>query len=90
MGERGGELRITAKASTPTLLTIDVADTGPGIPEQVRGSLFEPFAGSSKADGNGLGLAICRELMQRAWRRDRAGRNVRAAAPSFRLRLPGA
>ena len=40
------------------------ADNGPGIPEQVRTRLFEPFAGSSKPAGNGLGLAICRELMR--------------------------
>lgn len=63
MGERGGELRITATLGAE-LLEIEVADTGPGIPDQVRARLFEPFAGSSKTAGNGLGLAICRELMR--------------------------
>ena len=63
MGETGGELRIRAQAG-PQRLDLDVADTGPGMPERVRRHLFEPFASSAKPDGNGLGLAICRELMR--------------------------
>lgn len=63
MGPAGGELRIRAQAS-PQRLDLDIADTGPGMPERVREHLFEPFAGSAKPEGNGLGLAICRELMR--------------------------
>lgn len=63
MGERGGDLRISVD-QTPQLLAIEVADTGPGILDQVQDRLFEPFAGSSKEGGNGLGLAICRELLR--------------------------
>ena len=86
MGERGGALRITARL-TPELLAIEVADTGPGIPEQVRGRLFEPFAGSSKADGNGLGLAICRELVRaHGGEIELLGTSERGTV--FRLRLP--
>jgi len=39
-----------------------VTDTGPGVPESVRGSLFEPFI-TTKAQGTGLGLAICRQIV---------------------------
>jgi signal transduction histidine kinase len=39
-----------------------VTDTGPGVPEAVRGSLFEPFV-TTKAQGTGLGLAICRQIV---------------------------
>ena len=86
MGERGGRLRISAEL-TSTFLAIEVADTGPGIPEQVRTRLFEPFAGSSKADGNGLGLAICREILRAH------GGEIELLGTSehgtiFRLRLP--
>jgi signal transduction histidine kinase len=40
---------------------IEVDDTGPGIPENLRKTLFEPFV-TGRADGTGLGLAIAREL----------------------------
>jgi signal transduction histidine kinase len=86
MGADGGELRVTAERG-PTLLAIDVADTGPGVPEQVRSRLFEPFAGSSKAGGNGLGLAICRELM-RAHGGEIELLETSDRGTVFRLRLP--
>ena len=41
---------------------ITIADNGPGVPERVRTSLFQPFTGSGRPDGTGLGLAIAREL----------------------------
>ena len=86
MGERGGRLRISAEL-TSTFLAIEVADTGPGIPEQVRSRLFEPFAGSSKADGNGLGLAICREILRaHGGEIELLGTSERGTI--FRLRLP--
>jgi hypothetical protein len=44
------------------LVSIDVADNGPGIPEAVRGRLFQPFATAQRDGGVGLGLAIAREL----------------------------
>ena len=86
MGERGGELRITAALDAEELV-LDVADTGPGIPQQVRARLFEPFAGSSKAAGNGLGLAICRELM-RAHGGEIELLGTSEQGTIFRLRLP--
>ena len=45
-------------------ITIDVADDGPGIPPPVRERLFQPFAGSGRAGGTGLGLVIARDLMR--------------------------
>lgn len=41
---------------------IEVADTGPGVPERARQHLFEPFKGSARMGGTGLGLAIAAEL----------------------------
>lgn len=43
---------------------IDIADTGPGIPQNVLERLFEPFF-TTKATGSGLGLAIARGIVER-------------------------
>ena len=42
-------------------LLIEVTDTGPGIPDQLVGKIFEPFV-TTKPKGSGLGLAICRGI----------------------------
>ena len=42
---------------------IAVTDTGPGIAPEVAERLFQPFV-TSKATGLGLGLSICRELVE--------------------------
>jgi two-component system nitrogen regulation sensor histidine kinase GlnL len=43
-------------------LTVSVRDDGPGIPEAVRATLFEPFV-STKSGGQGLGLALVAKLV---------------------------
>ncbi len=40
-----------------------VRDAGPGIPPELRQRLFAPFAAGDAVRGNGLGLAICREIV---------------------------
>jgi signal transduction histidine kinase/CheY-like chemotaxis protein len=64
--EAGGEVSITSSA-TPSIVSIRVRDTGPGIPEERLEEIFNPFVqvGRSSAErrqGVGLGLAISREL----------------------------
>ena len=48
-------------------VVIDFIDNGSGIPPEAQSMVFEKFArvGFDKAGGAGLGLAICREIMQR-------------------------
>ena len=51
---------------TETSVIIDVADTGPGIPEDERAAIFEEYRQvgdvASRRKGTGLGLAIARRL----------------------------
>jgi signal transduction histidine kinase len=47
-----------------SVLTIEVRDDGPGIPERVRPKLFEAFQSAAKPGGVGLGLAISAELIR--------------------------
>jgi C4-dicarboxylate-specific signal transduction histidine kinase len=43
-------------------LVLEIADSGPGLPDAVRGQLFTPFF-STKRDGRGLGLTVVREIL---------------------------
>jgi signal transduction histidine kinase/CheY-like chemotaxis protein len=49
-----------------SVLCVEVADSGPGIPSNLHRSVFEPFSHSRKAkpgaESNGLGLSICRAM----------------------------
>ncbi len=42
---------------------VSVTDNGPGIPREIRESVFEPFVSRGKANGTGLGLAIARSVI---------------------------
>ena len=46
------------------LAVVTIADDGPGLPEVVRATLFQPFVTSGKPGGTGLGLAIARDLVR--------------------------
>lgn len=45
------------------MIRVSVADTGPGLDPMIAPRLFQAFA-SSKADGMGLGLSICRTIVE--------------------------
>jgi signal transduction histidine kinase len=59
----GGVIRITA-TEAPDRVRIEVEDTGPGIPAEIRGRLFEPFVTANKSDGLGLGLSLSRQTVR--------------------------
>ncbi|MDA0910571.1 MAG: HAMP domain-containing sensor histidine kinase [Proteobacteria bacterium] len=57
-------LQTRLKESAKPSLIIDISDNGPGIPEDEIHNIFTPFyTGSSKKKGNGLGLAITKEII---------------------------
>ncbi len=62
---RGGHGLITAEARRDAAACfVTLTDDGPGLPTRARANLFQPFAGSARRGGAGLGLAISRELAQ--------------------------
>jgi signal transduction histidine kinase len=63
-----GFVEVTAKDISPTRMEFSVRDSGPGVPDEVVASLFQPFdpmklARSRSFSSSGLGLAICRRLV---------------------------
>lgn len=66
---------------------IRIADNGPGVPEKAMARLFQPFAGSGRAGGAGLGLAISRELAQ-GHGGDLSLAESGPAGTAFELKLP--
>ncbi len=65
--DAGGEVWVTAQAGGSDTLTINIKDTGIGIPQNELPHIFEHFyqgrQASSDEDGVGLGLAIVRQLL---------------------------
>ena len=68
--EHGGTLRVATLRASPapgkggrSAAEIGVEDTGPGIPEDLRSRIFEPFF-SSKEEGIGLGLSIAQRIVE--------------------------
>jgi nitrogen-specific signal transduction histidine kinase len=41
-----------------TSVSVTITDTGTGVPEEIRGSLFDPFVSKGKQKGTGLGLTL--------------------------------
>lgn len=58
-----GRITIAAKRGA-THCQISLSDNGPGIPEAIRTTLFEPFVSQGKSGGTGLGLAIARSIVE--------------------------
>jgi two-component system sensor kinase FixL len=57
------ELTVATRAARGGMVEISVADTGPGIPDDVRSRLFQPFV-TTKTTGMGVGLSVCQGIVQ--------------------------
>jgi signal transduction histidine kinase len=85
-----GSVTVLAEANATTV-EVEVADTGGGVPPAERERAFEPFyrggdAAARSAEGTGLGLTICRAIVEahggRIWFADSAeGARVRFSVP---------
>lgn len=58
---RGGVLTVRSRGGDGTV-SVEVEDTGPGIPADLRAQIFKPFF-TTKREGNGLGLAISARIV---------------------------
>ena len=59
----GRQVTISAKRAQDEMIEISVADTGPGLPEEVRKQLFQPFV-TTKRNGMGVGLSVCQGIVR--------------------------
>jgi signal transduction histidine kinase len=65
-----------------------VADNGPGLPDAIGASLFDPFGGAARPQGTGFGLAIVKQLVEA--HRGTIHCEREADLTRFRLSFPGA
>jgi PAS domain S-box-containing protein len=84
--ERARELSISSTLAEPGRVLVAVEDTGTGVDPAVADRMFQPFF-TTKSDGLGMGLAICRSIIEahggRLWVSPRAphGADVRFTIP---------
>jgi len=70
----------------PGHVMIEVADTGPGISDEIAARLFQPFV-TSKANGMGIGLSISKRIIESHGGQISVTRNDTGGA-TFRFSLP--
>jgi PAS domain S-box-containing protein len=85
LAEDAGELRISTSSDISDCVLVSVRDTGPGVHPNMAERLFEAFY-TTKPEGMGMGLAICRSIIEahrgRLWV---TANEPRGAAFQFRL-----
>jgi signal transduction histidine kinase len=86
MNDTGGELTIKTELGQDGQLLISVSDTGVGLPAEKTGQIFQAFF-TTKPQGSGMGLAICRSIIEshggRLWANANNGRGA-----TFQFTLP--
>jgi signal transduction histidine kinase len=86
MMDTGGELRITSQLGEDGQLVIAISDTGVGLPSDQMDQIFNAFF-TTKPQGSGMGLAICRSIVEshrgRLWASANHGRGA-----TFQFTLP--
>ena len=82
----GGEVKLVAEAADGELL-ISVADSGAGVPAELRERIWEPFF-TTRQRGTGLGLAIVRKRVQEVGGSASLAVSSNGRGAVFQLRLP--
>jgi signal transduction histidine kinase len=60
---KGGRLTVSVAEQHAGMVEIVVQDTGPGVPPELRATIFDPFV-TTKNRGTGLGLAVTRQIVE--------------------------
>ncbi len=85
--ESGGRIEVNAQVDSPAgVMTMEVRDTGPGVPPEKRTAVFEPYF-TTKQEGSGLGLWIAQQIAV-AHGGTLEVSNAPAGGAIFRLSLP--
>ncbi|MFC3174044.1 sensor histidine kinase [Novosphingobium bradum] len=81
-------LRIGARlADQPGFVEIAVEDSGPGIADEIAQTLFRSFV-TTKSGGMGVGLAICKQIVEATGGQIRAERSIDLGGAALRFTLP--
>lgn len=87
-----GTITVTVELAAAGEAKVSVADQGVGIPESELQAIFDPFTQSSrtrsKAGGTGLGLPICREIIEEGHRGRIAATNLPHGGACFSFVIP--
>lgn len=81
-------LTLSTKLISGGMIEVSVADTGPGVSAEIRATLFEPFV-TTKESGLGIGLSICRVIIEAHGGKLTADDNP-AGGAVFRFTIPRA
>ncbi|MFC1744791.1 sensor histidine kinase [Candidatus Riflebacteria bacterium] len=83
----GGQIKICILMKAKEGVSILIRDNGSGVPEEISKKIFEPFF-STKKDGRGLGLSICKRIMNNLKGKLEVDRVEEGKGVLFKLWLP--
>ena len=79
MSETGGVITVKSQLNKEGQILISVIDTGPGLPHGKADQIFDAFF-TTKPEGSGMGLAICKSIVEshggRIWATVNEGRGA--------------
>ncbi len=81
------QVQLRLHAQDGTRVALEVADSGPGVPEGARARIFDAFF-STKDGGMGMGLAICRSIAEAHHGRIQVGQDAQLGGALFTVQLP--
>ncbi len=85
--DNGGELYMGTRLIKGDKVEIIVSDTGCGIPDKIKPLIFDPFF-TTKKDGTGLGLGICKQIIENHKGGRLSFESEENRGTTFRIQLP--
>jgi signal transduction histidine kinase len=86
--DKRGKISIHSSLENEAWATLQISDTGPGIPEEIQAKIFEPFFTTKKEGvGTGLGLSMSKQVLDR-YHGELAFESKLGAGTTFKIRLP--